>query len=68
MPHELVYKSKLDYSQLFRLFSTIFFTYTKGNSRSCTNNVQSLILAEIGVGWREIANGMELYNTIIKEL
>ena len=66
-PHELVYKTKPDYRQLFHLFSTAFFTHTKDNVKARTN-VQSYTMAGIAVGYSEIANGMEIYNPLTKEL
>ena len=66
-PHELVYKSKPDYRQLFRLFSTTYFSHLKDNTTERTN-VQVHTLVGIAVGWSDVANGLQVYNPITKEL
>ena len=66
-PHELVFKTKPDYRQLFRLFSTTYFTHTKDNTKSRTN-LQAHTMAGIAVGWSDIANGLLIYNPITKVL
>ena len=65
--HELVYGSKPDYRQLFRLFSTAYFSHTKDGTKTRTN-VQSHSMQGIAVGWSDTANGMEIYNPITKQL
>ena len=65
--HELVYKSKPDYRQLFRLFSTTYFSHHKDNNKE-RSNVQSHTLAGIAVGWSDVANGLQVYNPHSKEL
>lgn len=64
--HEMVYNNKPDYCQLFRLFSTAYFSHTKDGTKQCTN-VQSHSLHGITVGWGDTANGMEIYNPITKQ-
>ena len=66
-PHELVFKDKLDYRQLLRLFSTVYFLHSKDNTKLRTN-IQAHSLAGIAVGWSEQANGLLVYNPITKEL
>ena len=66
-PHELVYKTKPDYRQLFRLFSTTYFSHKKDNNKARTN-IQAHTLAGIAVGWSDVANGLQVYNPITKEL
>ena len=66
-PHELVYKTKPDYRQLFRLFSTAFFTHSKDGVKA-RSNIQSHTMAGIAIGYSDIANGMEIYNPLTKEL
>ena len=66
-PHEPVYKTKPDYRQLFRLFSTAFFTHVKDGVKARTN-IQSHTMAGIAVGYSDVANGMEVYNPLTKEL
>ena len=65
--HELVYKSKPDYRQLFCLFSTTFFSHHKDNNKE-HSNVQSHTLAGIAVGWSDVVNGLQVYNPHTKEL
>lgn len=66
-PYELVYKSKPDYRQLFRLFSTAYFSHHKDNTKE-RSNVQAHTLAGIALGWSDVANGLQVYNPITKEL
>ena len=66
-PHELVYKSQPDYRQLFRLFSTTYFSHLKDNTKQ-RSNIQAHTLARIAVGWSDVANGLQVYNPITKEL
>ena len=67
-PHELVFKSKPDYCQLLWLFSTVYFSHKKDNTKLRTN-IQAHSLAGIAVGWSDTtANGLLLYNPISKEL
>ena len=66
-PHELVFKKRPDYRQLFRLFSTAYFSHTKDNTKSRTNT-QAHSMAGIAVGWSDVANGLLIYNPITKEL
>ena len=66
-PYELVFKTKPDYCQLIRLFSTVYFTHTKDNTKLRTN-VQAHSLAGIAVGWSDTANGLLVYNPVSKEL
>ena len=65
--HELVYGSKSDYRQLFRLFSTAYFSHTKDGTKT-RSNVQSHSTQGIAVGWSDTANGMEIYKPITKQL
>ena len=66
-PHELVDKSKPDYRQLFRLFSTTYFSHHKDNTKE-RSNVQAHSLAGTAVGWSNDANGLQVYNPHTKEL
>ncbi len=66
-PHELVFKKRPDYCQLFRLFSTAYFSHNKDNTKSRTNT-QAHSMAGIAVGWSDVANGLLIYNHITKEL
>ena len=66
-PHELVYKKRPDYRQLFWLFSTTYFSHKKDNTKARTN-LQSHTLTGIAVGWSDVANGLLVYNPITKEL
>ena len=63
--HEMVYKSKPDYHQLFRLFSAAYFSHSKDSIHARTN-VQSHSMQDIAVGWSDTANGMEIYNPFTK--
>ena len=65
--HKLVYNNKPDYRQLFRLFSTIYFSHTKDGTKTRTN-VQSHSMQGIAIGWSDTANGMEIYNPVTKQL
>ena len=65
--HELVYKTKPDYRQLFRLFSTTYFSHHKDNTKE-RSNLQAHTLAGIAVSWSDVANGLQVYNPITKEL
>ena len=67
-PHERVYKSKRDYRQLFHLFSTAFFTPTKDNIKARTNIHLHTMVGIAVAGYIEVANGMEVYNPLTKEL
>ena len=58
---------KPDYCQLFRLFSTAYFFHAKDGSHTQTN-VQSHTMQGIAVGWSNVANGMEIYNPVTKQL
>jgi len=66
-PHEATYGEKPDMRQLFRIFSTIFFS-KKEDGNTTRTNVQSHTMQGIAVGWSEKANGMEIYNPITKTL
>ena len=59
-PHEFLFKDKVDYCQLIRLYSTVCFSYTKYN-RKLRTNVQAHTLAGIAVGWSNTANGLIVY-------
>ena len=65
--NELVYNTKLDYCQLFHLFSTAYFSHTKDGSYARTN-VQSHTMQGIAVGWIDVANDIEIYNPVTKQL
>lgn len=56
-----------DYRQLFRLFSTTYFSHHRENTKEHTN-VQAHTFAGIAVGWSDVANGLQVYNPITKEL
>ena len=66
-PYEMVYKDKPDYRQLIRLFSTVYFSHSKDNTKARTN-MQAHTLAGIAVEWSDTANGLLVYNPITKEL
>ena len=65
--HELVYHTKPDYRQLFRLFYTAYFSHTKNGTHKRTN-VQSHSMQGIAVGWSDVANVIEIYNPVTKQL
>ena len=65
-PYELVFKEKPDYRQLLCLFSTIYFSHSKDNTKQRITQAHSL--AGIVVGWSEQANRLMVYNPITKEL
>lgn len=64
---ELVYNKQQDYRMLFRLFGTCYFPHTKDKQIDCTM-AQAQTMQDIAVGYSEIANGMEIYNPITKQL
>lgn len=65
-PYELVYSKNPDYRMLFRLFSTTYFSRLKDSTISRTL-AQAHTMQGIGVGYSEIANGMEIYNPFTKK-
>ena len=62
----MVFKEKPDYRQLLCLFSTIYFSHSKDNTKQRITQAHSL--AGIVVGWSEQANRLMVYNPITKEL
>ena len=65
--HELVSHPKPDYRQLFQLFSTVYLSHKKDGIHNCTTFI-SHSLQGFAVGYSHIANGMEIYNPINKQL
>ena len=55
------------YHQLFRLFSTTYFSQKKDNTKERTN-IQSHTLVGIAIGWSDVANGLQVYDPTTKEL
>ena len=66
-PHELVFTGKPNYCQLITIFSTVYFSHTKDNTKVRTN-VQVHTLTGISVGQSDTSNGLLVYNPITKEL
>ncbi len=65
--HELLYGTKPDYRQLFRLFSTAYLSHHKDNTHPRTT-AEPHTLQGITVGFSNKANGMEIYNPSTKQL
>ena len=65
--HELVFSTKPDYRQLFRLFSTAYLSHQKDNTHPRTAT-EPHTLQGIAVGFSDKANGMEIYNPSTKQL
>ena len=67
IPYELVYNELPDYRQLIRLFSTTYFAHTKDGVKR-RSPFQAHTLQGIAIGWSEVANGLEIYNPITKQI